>query len=49
MPADDQHELESAPRTQQTQPKQGEPIEIPILKEEDFEKLVRRAGKGPRS
>jgi hypothetical protein len=29
--------------TQQTQPKKGEPIEIPIPKEDDFEKLVRRA------
>jgi hypothetical protein len=33
---------ESEP-TQQTRPKKGEPIEIPIPKEDDFEKLVRRA------
>lgn len=29
--------------TQLTQPKKGEPIEIPVPKEDDFEKLVRRA------
>jgi hypothetical protein len=38
--ADDKHERQP---TQQTQPKRGEPIEIPVPKEEDFEKLVRRA------
>jgi hypothetical protein len=32
--------------TQLTQPKEGEPIEIPVPKEDDFEKLVRRAVKG---
>jgi hypothetical protein len=31
--------------TQLTQPKKGEPIEIPVPKEDDFEKLVRRAVK----
>jgi hypothetical protein len=40
--ADDKH----APKpTQQTWPKKGEPIEIPVPKEDDFEKLVRRAVK----
>jgi hypothetical protein len=29
--------------TQQTQPKKGEPIKIPVPKEDDFEKLIRRA------
>jgi hypothetical protein len=38
--ADDKHD---AKPTQQTQPKKGEPIEIPVPKEDDFEKLVRRA------
>lgn len=33
---------ESRP-VQQTQPKQGEPIEIPVPKREDFDRLVRRA------
>lgn len=33
-------------KTQLTQPKEGEPIEIPVPKEDDFEKLVRRAVKG---
>jgi hypothetical protein len=32
--------------TQLTQPKEGEPIEIPVPSEDDFEKLVRRAVKG---
>jgi hypothetical protein len=36
------YKADSAP-TQQTQPKKGEPIDIPIPKEDDFEKLVRRA------
>lgn len=38
--ADEDQEREP---TQPTQPKKGEPVEIPIPKEEDFEKLVRRA------
>lgn len=33
------------PRTQLTKPKKGDPIEIPVPKEDDFEKLVRRAVK----
>lgn len=37
---DDEHEHEP---TQLTQPKKGDPIEIPVPKEDDFEKLVRRA------
>jgi hypothetical protein len=42
----DDHSAEPKPKTQLTQPKEGEPIEIPIPKEEDFEKLVRRAVTG---
>ena len=37
---------ETRPKTQLTQPKEGEPIEIPVPSEDDFEKLVRRAVKG---
>jgi hypothetical protein len=40
---DDVHEKQSQQPTQPTRPKKGEPIEIPVPKEEDFEKLVRRA------
>jgi hypothetical protein len=29
--------------TQKTRPKKGEPVEIPVPKREDFEKLVRRS------
>ncbi|MEA2252517.1 MAG: hypothetical protein QOG70_2759 [Solirubrobacteraceae bacterium] len=32
--------------TQKTQPKQGKPIEIPVPKREDFDKLVKRAAQG---
>jgi hypothetical protein len=39
----DDHGAEPTPKTQRTQPKEGEPIEIPVPKEDDFEKLVRRA------
>jgi hypothetical protein len=39
------HKDETIQTTQQTQPKKGEPIEIPVPKEDDFEKLVRRAVK----
>jgi hypothetical protein len=39
----DNHAHEPTPKTQLTQPKEGEPIEIPVPKEDDFEKLVRRA------
>jgi len=42
----DDHEPEPTPKTQLTQPKEGEPIEIPVPKEDDFEKLVRRAVEG---
>jgi hypothetical protein len=41
----DDHEPEPTPKTQLTQPKEGEPIEIPVPKEDDFEKLVRRAAR----
>jgi hypothetical protein len=34
---------------QKTQPKKGKPIEIPIPKREDFDKLVRRAAQGSTS
>lgn len=37
------HEQQTTTKTQLTQPKEGEPIEIPVPKEDDFEKLVRRA------
>lgn len=37
---------QTTPKTQLTRPKEGEPIEIPVPKEDDFEKLVRRAVKG---
>jgi hypothetical protein len=43
----DDHEHEPTPKTQLTRPKQGEPIEIPVPSENDFEKLIRRAAKGP--
>jgi hypothetical protein len=35
---------EPTPKTQLTQPKEGEPIEIPVPKEDDFD--VRRVAKG---
>ncbi len=41
LPTD--HESDPKPKTQLTQPKEGEPIEIPVPKEDDFEKLIRRA------
>lgn len=41
----DDHEQQTTQCTQLTQPKEGEPIEIPVPKEDDFEKLVRRAVK----
>jgi hypothetical protein len=41
----DNHEPEPTPKTQLTQPKEGEPIEIPVPNEDYFEKLVRRAVK----
>jgi hypothetical protein len=39
----DDHDQQPTRKTQLTQPKEGEPIEIPVPKEDDFEKLVRRA------
>lgn len=39
----DNPQSHDAERTQLTQPKKGKPIEIPVPKEDDFEKLVRRA------
>jgi hypothetical protein len=42
----DDHEQQTTPQTQLTQPKEGEPVEIPVPSEDDFEKLVRRAVKG---
>jgi hypothetical protein len=41
-----EHGEQPTPRTQLTQPKEAEPVKIPIPKEEDLEKLVRRAVKG---
>ncbi len=31
--------------TQKTQPKKGKPIEIPVLKRADFDRLLAKAGK----
>ncbi len=39
----DDHAEQPTPKTQLTQPKAGEPIEIPVPKEDDFEKLIGRA------
>jgi hypothetical protein len=39
---------DESPETQQTQPKKGEPIEIPVPKREDFDRLVRRASEALR-
>jgi hypothetical protein len=33
-------------RTQKTRPKKGKPIEIPVPKREDFERLLKKAAKG---
>jgi hypothetical protein len=41
----DDHDEQPTPKTQLTQPKEGEPVEIPVPSEDDFEKLVRRAVK----
>lgn len=32
-------------RTQKTQPKKGKPVEIPVPKREDFERLVKKAAR----
>lgn len=37
------------PPTQKTQPKQGEPIDIPVPKRSTFDKLVKRAAKSPKN
>jgi hypothetical protein len=42
--AEDQQEREP---TQLSQPKKGEPVEIPVPKRGDFERLVTRAAKTP--
>lgn len=34
-------------RTQKSQPKQGEPIDIPVPKRGDVDKVLKRAMKGP--
>lgn len=34
-------------RTQRTKPKKGKPIEIPVPKRSDFDKLLERAEKRP--
>jgi hypothetical protein len=41
----DDHKPQPTPQTQLTQPKHGEPIEIPVPSEDDFEKLIGRAVK----
>jgi hypothetical protein len=43
-----EQEPQPTQRTQKTQPKKGEPIDIPVPKREVFDKLVRRASKGSR-
>lgn len=40
-------EREPTPKVQETQPKKGEPIEIPIPKRETWEKLLTRAARKP--
>jgi hypothetical protein len=35
----------SQKRTQKSRPKQGDPVEIPVPKREDFEKLLTKAEK----
>jgi hypothetical protein len=42
----DDHQAKPKPKTQKTQPKEGEPIEIPVPKERDIEGLISRAAKG---
>jgi hypothetical protein len=34
-------------RTQKTRPKEGKPIEIPVPKRKDFDRLLKRATKKP--
>lgn len=41
----DDHKTEPTPKTQLTQPKEGEPIEIPVPKEQEIEGLLSRAAK----
>ncbi len=40
-------ESEPTEPTQLTQPKQGEPVQIPVPKREDFERVLRRAAQVP--
>ena len=44
MPEDDH----SAEPTQKTQPKKGRPIDIPVPKREDIERMLTKAAKGER-
>lgn len=37
---------EPAEPTQRTQPKNGKPIDIPVLKRDDIERLLMKAAKG---
>jgi hypothetical protein len=39
---------ERKPRTQRTQPKKGKPIDIPVPKRSDFDRLLKRAEKPTR-
>jgi hypothetical protein len=41
----DDHDSEPTPKTQLTQPKEGEPVEIPVPKERQIEGLLSRAAK----
>jgi hypothetical protein len=43
--SDDQHGVEPTPKTQLTQPKEGEPVEIPIPTEAQIEGLLSRAAR----
>lgn len=38
--------LPPKPPTQKTQPKKGDPVEIPVPKRSAFDRLVNRAAKG---
>jgi len=43
--SENDQESEPMEPTQLTQPKQGEPVQIPVPKREDFEKVLKRAAK----
>ena len=45
----DDHASKPKPKTQKTQPKEGEPIQIPVPKEDEIEALISRAAKGQQS